>query len=489
MNVALYLRKSREEEIETREETLARHERILEDYCSRNNLIIIERYKEVVSGESIANRPKMQMLLEDVQSRKYDGVVVVELERLSRGNQIDQAEILEIFKKSNTKIFTLNKVYDLASDNEFDEDFFEFGLFMSRREYKIIKRRLQRGKKQALKEGYYTHSNPPYGFTKKRINKGFVLQPHPTEADIVKTIFHKFVHEGIDVCDIIRWLHDNDITPRYVNNWSCKGVRRLLKNKTYIRYIAVDYVHGKPTNYIQGLHDGFIDLDTFNLAQEKLETKKTRIQYDRTLVNPLATILKCGKCGRTMASRFSTNKQHYYLRCPNLRCNTVSTPLPYVEKQLIKELEECLQDYELYVDNYEDEAEKKKNQIAIEKGILTKEINKKEAMLSRCDEMLEEGIYSKEKYLQRVKVLNEDLNVLQANLNALESESYDELDNKRNAIPIMSKVLEEYWNLDATDKNKLLKSIIEKIEYTKEERNTRYNPEEIKFNLKIFLKI
>ena len=80
-----------------------------------------------------------------------------------RGNQIDQAEILEIFKKSATKIYTLNKVYDLSSDNDFDEDFFEFGLFMSRREYKIIKRRLQRGKKQALKEGYYTHSNPPYG--------------------------------------------------------------------------------------------------------------------------------------------------------------------------------------------------------------------------------------------------------------------------------------------------------------------------------------
>ena len=100
MNVALYLRKSREEEIETREETLARHERILEDYCRRNDLNIIERFKEVVSGESIANRPKMQALLEDVQAGKYEGVVVVELERLSRGNQIDQAEILEIFKKS-----------------------------------------------------------------------------------------------------------------------------------------------------------------------------------------------------------------------------------------------------------------------------------------------------------------------------------------------------------------------------------------------------
>lgn len=39
-NVAIYLRKSREEEIETREETLARHERILNDYCVANRLNI-----------------------------------------------------------------------------------------------------------------------------------------------------------------------------------------------------------------------------------------------------------------------------------------------------------------------------------------------------------------------------------------------------------------------------------------------------------------
>lgn len=37
MDGAMYLRKSREEETETREETLARHQRILEEYCKRNN--------------------------------------------------------------------------------------------------------------------------------------------------------------------------------------------------------------------------------------------------------------------------------------------------------------------------------------------------------------------------------------------------------------------------------------------------------------------
>ena len=151
-NVALYLRKSREEETESRETTLARHERMLTDYCRNNGLKIVKTFKEVVSGESLDSRPQARAMLAEVADGHFDGVAVIELERLSRGNQIDQVEILETFKNSNTKIYTLNKVYDLAGDNEFDEEFFEFGLFMSRREYKIIKRRLIRGKKQAQKE-------------------------------------------------------------------------------------------------------------------------------------------------------------------------------------------------------------------------------------------------------------------------------------------------------------------------------------------------
>ena len=190
MNVAIYLRKSREEDNETREETLARHERILLDYCNNNDLIIKQIYKEVVSGESIANRPQMQLLLEDVKNNLYDGVVCVELERLSRGNQIDQAEILEIFKKTKTKIYTLNKIFDLSSEDELDEEFFEFGLFMSRREYKVIRRRLIRGRRQAQKEGYFIGSILPFGYSKEKQGKGYVLIPNE-QSKIVQLIFDK----------------------------------------------------------------------------------------------------------------------------------------------------------------------------------------------------------------------------------------------------------------------------------------------------------
>ena len=64
-NVAIYLRKSREDE-ELKEETLTRHETMLMEYCNRNRLAVSKIYKEIVSGENIRNRPEMQKLLNDV---------------------------------------------------------------------------------------------------------------------------------------------------------------------------------------------------------------------------------------------------------------------------------------------------------------------------------------------------------------------------------------------------------------------------------------
>lgn len=165
MAYAMYLRKSRIDEEAGIENTLSKHETMLRDMAARMGIHIDETniYREIVSGESIDARPQMQRLLKAVEMGLYTGVLCVELERLSRGNGEDQARILRTFQFSGTKILTLNKVYDLSSDDDFDEEFFEFGLFMSRREYKTIKRRLLRGRLQAQRDGYFIGSVPPYG--------------------------------------------------------------------------------------------------------------------------------------------------------------------------------------------------------------------------------------------------------------------------------------------------------------------------------------
>ena len=167
---AIYLRKSRadmEAEAKGEGETLARHEHILLDLASKKRLKIGKIYREIVSGETIEARPEMQKLLADVKAGKWKGVLVVEVERLARGETMDQGIVSKAFKISNTKIVTPMKIYD--PNDEFDEEYFEFGLFMSRREYKVINRRLQRGRILSVNEGKYVGSVAPFGYDRVKI--------------------------------------------------------------------------------------------------------------------------------------------------------------------------------------------------------------------------------------------------------------------------------------------------------------------------------
>ena len=109
MQYCIYLRKSRtdvESELNGEGETLARHEKILLDLARKSNLNVTKIYKEVVSGETISSRPVMQELLSMVEQGLWEGVLVVEVVRLARGDTMDQGLVSQTFKYSDTKIIT-----------------------------------------------------------------------------------------------------------------------------------------------------------------------------------------------------------------------------------------------------------------------------------------------------------------------------------------------------------------------------------------------
>ncbi len=93
MAYCIYLRKSRtdaEAEARGEGETLARHEKALLELAKRLHLNVTEIYREIVSGDTIAARPVMQQLLSAVEQGVWEGVLVMEVERLARGDTIDQ---------------------------------------------------------------------------------------------------------------------------------------------------------------------------------------------------------------------------------------------------------------------------------------------------------------------------------------------------------------------------------------------------------------
>lgn len=234
MAYAMYLRKSRADEELGYENTLERHEEMLRNLAAQNGIHVDEAhiFREIVSGESIEARPQMQKLLKAVEMGLYTGVLCIELERLSRGDGADQQRILKAFQFSDTKIITLTKAYDLAGDDSFDEEFFEFGLFMSRRECKMIKKRLYRGRIQAQKEGYFIGSRPPYGYDKKRIGRGYVLVPNEN-AEVVRYIFRRYAQHDT-AANILHDLSNMAIPTVTGAKWTAYAIREVIKNQTYI---------------------------------------------------------------------------------------------------------------------------------------------------------------------------------------------------------------------------------------------------------------
>ena len=450
VNVALYLRKSREDE-ELKEETLSRHETMLTEYCGRNNLNIVRVYKEVVSGENIANRPQMLALLDDVAAGLFDGVVCVELERLSRGNPIDQCEILDTFKASKTKIYTLQKVYDLTQE-ELDEEYFEFALFMSRREYKTIKRRLLRGRMQAAEEGYYTNSHDPFGFDRQKTEKGFVLVANK-EADIVKTIFERYVN-GDGAYVIANSLNEMGARTKKGNLWTAPLVLRVIQSRLYIGEIHI----WKYDKWVKGKHEGIIDKDLFDRAQEIHSAKSAKVRKDYTTKNPFAGLCRCGSCGKLLQRSHRAGQQEY-LTCVNPGCEVrKSIRLDKVEPLVLNELKKALDGFNYFLDEPEKKPENELN-------LLNRELVTKEKQIDRACELLEQGIYDIDRFKSRTSLIQKDIERIKSRISELSTPK----PNNRAKIPILEKVFEVYPDLNRADKNKLLRTVIKKIAITEKD--------------------
>lgn len=517
-NYCMYLRKSRadlEAEARGEEETLKRHEKILLDLAKKMNIYIDKEaiYREVESGETIASRPVMQKLLSDIEKGLWKGVFVVEVERLARGDTIDQGIVAQAFKYTNTKIITPIKIYDPS--DEYDEEFFEFGLFMSRREYKTINRRLQRGRLQSVKEGKYVGNVAPYGYKRIKLEnqKGFTLEPHPEENEIVKLIYKWYTGtDRIGVSLIANKLNNMKVPTRKGGDWTTSTIRGILSNPVYIGMIRwnsrperkkivkgeviVERPRAKDEDILlsKGLHSPIIDEDTYYLAQEYLsENPSLPVPTRYKVKNPLAGLIECGMCGRKMNRKPYKSGTPDTLLCTGPTCPNVSSPLFLVEKKLLKTLDKWLKNYKLEIKQQEMQGNDLEVDI-IKQSInnANKELEILDKQLNSLHDFLEQGIYSTEVFMKRSKVLNDKIDTAKLNKKNLENKlkniSLIE-ENKKTIIPKMERVLEIYDGLETPkEKNDLLKEVIDKVVYIKKEGG-RWSGKVDNFRLKLYPKL
>ncbi|MEO3947674.1 recombinase family protein [Gorillibacterium sp. CAU 1737] len=509
---AAYLRKSRADiEAESRGvgDTYATHESILIELSRRLGIIISHIYREKpVSGERISARPEMQQLLEDVENEMWDGILVVEVERLARGDTMDQGIVSQAFKYSSTLIITPMRTYDPNDPN--DEEYFEFGLFMSRREFKTINRRQQTGRIEGVKAGRFVGNVAPYGYKRVKLpGKGFTLEQIPEEAAIVKMIFSMYTETDPDKWTggnlIAQHLNSLNIPTRNNSQWITATVMKILKNPHYIGNVYWGYrpqvkkrsgksrpikKRGEWTE-AKGLHQGIIPEDVFEAAQQIISGNGHTPAPKGIIQNPLASLVVCGVCGKAMIRRPYTSGQEPSLMCSTAKCPNVSSALRLVEDRMIETLEKWLE-----VNGRIRSRQKKKSvESPLEakeevKRMMEKRYEESRGQMDQLHDLLEQKAYTVDVFLARSQTLSQRLQEIKASIDSIDQEIESikqKMERKDDIVPTVKHILQVYRKTDSpAERNKMLKMVVEKSVYTKLE-GARWKGTEDRFNLDVYI--
>lgn len=502
-----YLRKSRSDDaLLTVEEVLQKHETILDEWAERNiggKVPEENKFREVVSGETIDDRPEVKKILKLIESPRIKAILVVEVQRLSRGDLEDAGRLIKLLRYTNTLVITPQKTYDLR--DEYDRDFFERELKRGNEFLEYQKKIMNRGRLLSVSQGNYLGSQPPYGFERAVVvedkKKCPTLAIKEDEANVVRMIFDMYVNENMGRTNIANRLDGLGIKPPKGQQWSPAAIKDMLENVHYIGKVKWNWrktitiveegevIETRPKAKIgeyliyDGKHPAIISEELFQAAREK-QGRNHRAKASTKVRNPLAGLVYC-KCGRAMSLRTYKNKEGVERSAPRLLCDNQSkchTGSCLYEEMLDKVkgiLAECIADFEVRINGDNKNAQKLHANLIKD---LEKKLEALEAKeVSTWDKYTEEGmpkaVFDKinEKILRDKEEIKEGL--CNARASMPDPIDYEEkLTRFRDALDALNSE-----DTPAQIKNKLLKACIDRIEYSREKpQRLKKEPDEKK---------
>lgn len=486
-----YVRRSRldyEAERVSHEDTLARQRAILTDLAAANRHVISEYYEEVVSGDTIQDRPRCQQLISDLIAGKWEGVYCTNISRLARGDTSDQGTILRVLKLTGAKVITPEKTLDPANDD--DQFMAEVSLFLARQEYKSSTKRQQAGRDRSLEEGKCIASKAPYGYRRVKLEKerGWSLIIQPEEAVVVQSVASWYLYgrngTPMGLTAIATHLTDTGI-PTGANGtvWSASRIHRMLTNPVYAGCVRYGYeklektptltgyskrrVINKDCKIRKGIHQAIWTQETFDAIQQKLHgyNKHLPVRKGAKLSNPLAGLVFCAECGHVMSHLPACGRQPAILKCRTRGCPTVQNYREPVEQAVFAALRRWLDD----PGALSAFANPKPEQDASALPAMEAELDKLRRQLDRVQDLFEQEVYSLEDYQSRRSKLDARMQELKASIAAEKQLLADRpvYATHQELAPVLLRLFDEYENATPQQKNDMLKSCISSVVYRK----------------------
>lgn len=285
--VALYVRVSTTSQMEEGY-SIDEQKAKLESYCDIKDWHIYKVYTDGGFSGSTTERPALEQLIKDAQSKLFDTVLVYKLDRLSRSQKDTLYLIEDIFLKNNIEFVSLLENFDTSTP--FGRAVIGLLSVFAQLEREQIKERMQLGKLGRAKSGKsMMWAKTSYGYNYDKETGSMTVNEY--EALAVKEIFTSYL-AGMSITKLRDKI--NEEYPKQPA-WSYRTIRGILANPVYC---GLNQYKGQT---FQGTHKPIISLVDFEQTQKELAKRQ---QAAKELSNPrpfqakymLSGLAQCGYC-------------------------------------------------------------------------------------------------------------------------------------------------------------------------------------------------
>ena len=453
--------------------------KLLKDYAKSHGYVVSKIFYEVgISGRKADKRPEFQKMIGLAKSSDHpaDAILVWKFSRFARNQEESIVYKSLLKKKHNVDVISISEPLVDGPFGSLIERIIEW---MDEYYSVRLSGEVSRGMREKAERGGY-QARPPLGYKIVSHKEPPVIVPE--EAEVVKLIFEKYVHDNMGLFEIARLLNSHNFKTSHGKEFERRSVEYILQNPTYCGMVRWNRTINESKEIrpesewiiAEGEQPAIISKELFDKAQEryKREYRPRGARPASTYKHWLSGIVKCPACGRTMtACKIKNNKQTYcYFRCYGYskgKCaakNSISSLK--LEPAVLESIKSVLDTGKITYRKIEAKTE----DTADLKTILEDQIKKIDVKLQRIKEAYMNGIDTLEEYKENKRIvqgekdsLEKQLSELKEEKNSTKNEDKDMLMRVKNVYDILSSD-----SVDVTTKSEVLRSVVDKIVYDRE---------------------
>lgn len=318
LNVAAYIRLSKEDEKEGESESIINQKELIKKYIEENKLGKCKYF--VDDGYSGGNfeRPQFKELIKEIEKGNISTVITKDTSRLGRDFIETSHYMFKYFPEHNIRYIAILENFDTSNPNGV-EDMIPFQTIINDWYLKDISKKIKSVRQNKMRQGLYMGSTVPYGYKRSK-NNNCKFEVDKYSSRIVKRIF-KMRLEGMTPTMIARKLSDEKIDPPSIYSgknikktyttylWGLSTINQILQNQIYIgnlvqrKFDKVNYKSKKKVKIdeedwiiVENFVEPIINKKDFKAVQEMKVKNIGRCQkkYDYLLKG----LVVCGDCGK-----------------------------------------------------------------------------------------------------------------------------------------------------------------------------------------------